>query len=169
MLQKIEADFKEMTNNVQKAFIDGSIVLDDLLINLKNSFATKNKKIPLFKENFFRDITSIEGLFEALDFLWNLYDHDTLAFLINIADCKKASKIYTEFISSVDLSAFDLVNHCSDKEIPILPGYEKLQIKVEKSKCTIKMIERIKMMVVEYYDLENVQLYLKKLPKGVLI
>ena len=155
-----------MVNDVQKEFTDSSVVLDELLMNLKNAFATKNKAVHLFEENMFIDVKSIGALFEILGNFWNLYDHDMLAFLINIADCKKAHKIYTEFIASIDLSAFDLVNHCSDKELPILPGYKALRIKIEKSTCTIKMLERIKMLIVEYYKLEKYAIIIKEITAG---
>ena len=155
-----------MIKDVQKEFTDGSVVLDELLMNLKNAYATKNKTVHLFEENTFNDVKSIGALFEILGYFWNLYDHDMLAFLINIADCKKAHKIYTEFITSTNLSAFDLVNHCSDKEVPILPGYKALQIKVEKSSCTIKTMETIKMLIVEYYELEKYAIIIKEITTG---
>ena len=165
-LKDIEADFQRMINDVQKEFTDSSVVLDELLMNLKNAFATKNKAVHLFEENIFNNVKSIGALFEILGNFWNFYDHDMLAFLINIADCKKAHKIYTEFIASIDLSAFDLVNHCSDKQLPILPGYKALQIKIEKSSCTFKMMERIKMLIVEYYELEKYAIIIKEITKG---
>ena len=155
-----------MIKDVQKEFTDSNVVLDELLMNLKNAFATKNKAVHLFEENMFNDVKSIGALFEILGNFWNLYDHDMLAFLINIADCKKAHKIYTEFITSIDLSAFDLINHCSDKKLPILPGYKALQIKIEKSTCTIKMIQRIKMLIVECYKLEKYAIIIKEITAG---
>ena len=165
-LKDIEADFQRMINDVQKEFIDSSVVLDELLMNLKNAFATKNKAVHLFEENIFNNVKSIGALFEILGNFWNFYDHDMLAFLINIADCKKAHKIYTEFIASIDLSAFDLVNHCSDKQLPILLGYKTFQIKIEKSSCTIKIMERIKMLIVEYYELEKYAIIIKEIKTG---
>ena len=155
-----------MIKDVQKEFTDSNVVLDELLMNLKNAFATKNKAVHLFEENMFNDVKSIGALFEILGNFWNLYDHDMLAFLINIADCKKAQKIYTEFVASMDLSAFDLINHCSDKKLPILPGYKAFQIKIEKSSCTIKMMERIKMLIVEYYKLEKYAIIIKEITTG---
>ena len=157
-----------MINKLQKAFIDGNVDLDDLLMTLKNSFATKNRKVPLFEKNLFRDVTSIGALFKVLDYHWNLYDHDMLAFLINIANCEKANKIYTEFSASTNLSGFGLINHCPDKEIFIAPGYKILQIKIEKSECTITVVKKIKMMIVEYFELEKYAIVHKRVTKGCI-
>ena len=163
-LKDIKADFENMIFDVQKAFIDGNVVVDDLLMNLKTSFATKNKEVPLFREDYFKDVTSIETLFKVLDCHWNLCDHDMLAFLINMAKCEMASVIYQKFVNSLNLSPFDLVCHCPNMEM--VSGYKTLQITVDISECTIKTVEKIKMMIVEYYELEKHAIVFKEVMKG---
>lgn len=145
-------EFKMITDEVYQAFNDDSVNLNDLLIKLESQSATKNQTVPLFKVDFFKNVTSIKELFEVLDYCWNFYDHDMLAFLINIAKCEKASKIYDQFVDSLDPSSSDLINHCSDKEIS---GYKTLQITVEKNVCTNKMMSKIKKMIVEHCELEK--------------
>ena len=167
-LNDIETDFKEMINNVQKAFIDGSIDLNDVLLKLSISSATKNKEIPLFEKNILKDVISIETLFKVLDCFWNLYDHDMLAFLIDTAKCEKARRIYIDFFASSDLSAFDLLNYYCDKEVSILPGYSTLKITLEKKECTSKTMEKIKGMTVDHYGLEKYAIVLKKVTKGCI-
>ena len=164
-LKDIEVDFENMICHVQKAFIDDSnVVLDNLLMNLKTCCATKNKQVPLFEANFFRDVTSIEALFKTLGYHWNLYDHDLLAFLIEMAKCDMAIKTYHKFVHSVDLSAYDLVNHCSDKKMA--PGYKTLRIKLKRTECTIKTVEKVKAMIVQYYELEKHAILFKNVTKG---
>ena len=165
-LKDIEAEFENMVYNVQKAFINSSVDLNNLLMKLKTSSATENKQVPLFETNYFGDVTSMKALFKALSYHWNLYDHDMLAFLIDAANCDMASKIYHAFVNSVDLLAFDLVNHCSD--IEMAPGYKALQIKLKKSECTIKTVEKIKKMIVQHYELKNYAIVLKTVTKGCL-
>ena len=168
-LEDIEADFKEMIHNLQKSLVDSSVKLDDLLMNLKSCFATKNKEVPLFEKNFFKHATSIEALFKVLNLFWNIYDHDMLALLVDTAKCEEASKIYHEFVDSVDLSAFNLTNYCSDEEVLTLPGYKTFQITVENSDCTGKLVKRIKYMIVDYYKLEKYAITLKEVIKGSII
>ena len=163
-MKDIKADFENMICRVQKAFIDSNVVLDNLLMNLKTCCATKNTQIPLFEANFFTDVTSIEALFNTLSYHWNLYDHDMLVFLIKTAKCDIAIKAYHKFVNSVDLSAYDLVNHCSDKEMA--PGYKALQIKLKKNKCTIQTVEKVKTMIVQYYELEKHAILFKSVTKG---
>ena len=164
-LKDIEENFENMIFDVRKAFINSNVVVDDLLMNLKTSSATKNKEVPLFEENFFKNVTSIETLFEVLDHHWNLYDHDMLAFLINKANCEMASVIYQKFVNSLNLSPFDLVSH-PNKEMA--PGYKTLQITIDKSECTIKTVENIKMMIVKYYELEKCAIVFKEVTKGCI-
>ena len=165
-MNDIETDFKEMINNVQKAFIDGKIDLNDVLKKLNNSSATKHKEIPLFEKNLFEDVISIETLFKVLSCFWNLYDHDMLAFLIDTVKCEKANRVYKEFCASLDLSAFDLLNYYCDQEIAILPGYSTLKITLEKKECTSKTMEKIKSITVDHYGLEKYAIVLKKVTKG---
>ena len=162
-LKDIEEDFENMIFDVQKAFINDNVVVDDLLMNLKTSSATKNKEVPLFEEDFFKNVKSIETLFKVLDYYWNLYDHDMLAFLINTAKCKMACVIYQKFVNFLNLSSFDLLSH-PNKEMA--PGYKILQITIDKSECTIKTVENIKRMVVEYYELEKCAIVFKEVTKG---
>ena len=157
-----------MINNIEKAFSDGSIDLNDVLRKLNNSFATKNKEIPLFEKNIFKDVVSIKSLFKVLGCLWNFYDHDMLAFLIDTAKCEKANKIYSEFCASSDLSAFDLLNCYCNEEILTLPGYSTLKITIEKQECTSRTIERIKSMTIDHYGLEKYAIILKKVTKGCI-
>ena len=168
-LEDIETDFKEMINNLQKALVDSSVKLDNLLMNLKSCFATKNKKVPLFEMNFFKHATSIAALFKVLNYFWNIYDHNMLALLVDTAKCEEASKIYHEFVDSVDLSAFDLTNYCSDEEALTSPGYKRFQITVGNSDCTGKLVKGIKYMIVDYYKLEKYAITLKEVTKGSII
>ena len=148
-----------MLDDVCDAFDDDTVNIDNLLMDL-NYFATKDQKIPLFKENFFENVTSIKELFAVLGDYWNPYDHDVLAFLVETAKCEEARKIFDEFSSS----ASNLVYHCFDQTIP----NKALQIKVAtsmsgKTNITIdkKTIEDIKESIVEFCRLEKCAMVFK--------
>ena len=172
-IDDIEAEFGIMVANVQEALEKSNINVNKLLIKLKSSSAVRDRNIPLFEKDIFKEITSIDKLFETLSGYWYLFDYDVLIYLVKTAGCKEAKVVYDNFLASFDSSA--ITNHKLilqyDEYIHkegLLPGTCKLRIKVARDECTVEVEKEVKKVISEYFNLEKYALIFKGIKQGCI-
>ena len=105
----LEADFAITTNKIKQALISSSEPVDvaSVIQQLQTSTAVKNKNVPLFDEGVFKNVTTIEMLWEKLSRFWSIFDYDLLLFVLKIVKCEEADKIFKKFLSKIDISRME--------------------------------------------------------------
>ena len=128
-----------MTSRIKQALINSNVDVVSLIEQLCAISAVKNKKVPLFDEDVFEKIQTINELWRKLRNFWNIFDYELLQYVVEISDCKEAQEIFEEFLLRIDPSVIedvDLVLHCREEyqEGSLKPV---LRIKVNTEKCTL--------------------------------
>ena len=167
-IDDIEVEFAMMTNKIKEALINNSVDVVSLVEQLCAISAVSNKKVPLFDEDLFEKIQSIDEFWRKLRGFWNLFDYDLLRYIIKISKCKDAQMIFDDFLSKIDPSAIedaDLVLHCrvEQREESLKPV---LRIKINAEKCTFNVKRRAEEIVSEKYNLKEYALCFKGIKKG---
>ena len=147
--EEMEIEFAIMTNKIKQSLINNKVDVDSLIEQLCAMSAVSNKNVPLFDENVFARIRSVDEFWKSLRTFWNIYDYDLLRFIVKIAKCGEAKKVLEEFLSRIDPSALrdvDLVLHCRvhEREGSLMPT---LRIKVKAEKCTYDIQQKVKKIV----------------------
>ena len=65
-IRHIEVQFAMMTNRIKQALIRNNIDVASLIEQLCAISAVKNRNVPLFDEDVFKEITSINGLWRKI-------------------------------------------------------------------------------------------------------
>ena len=76
----------------------------------------RNRNVPLFDEDVFTKIKSVEEFWKTFSTFWSIYDYDILWFIIKITNCEEAQKVLKEFLSKINPTVMedaDLVLDCS--------------------------------------------------------
>ena len=167
-IDDIEVEFAIMTNKIKEALINNNVDVVPLVEQLCAISAVSNKKVPLFDEDLFEKIQTIDEFWKKLRGFWNLFDYDLLRYIIKISKCKDAQMIFDDFLSKIDPSAIedaDLVLHCrvEQREESLKPV---LRIKINAEKCTLNIKRRVKEIVSEKYDLKEYALCFKGIKEG---
>ena len=159
-----------MTNRIKKALITNNVDVVSLMQQLCAISVVKNKKVPIFDEDVFEDIKSIDKFWSKLRKFWSIFDYDVLQCVVEISDCGEAQDILENFLSRIDPSAIkdvDLVLHCKKE---CWEGYLKpvLRIKVNTEKCTLGTEQMVKKVVSEAYEVEKYALRLQCIKDGCI-
>ena len=169
-IRHIEIQFAKMTNRIKQALISNNIDVAPLIEQLCAISAVKNKKVPLFDEDVFERIKSIDDFWRKLRSFWNIFDYEFLQYIVELSDCREAQVIFEEFLSTIDPSAIEdveLVLHCrvEDQE-----GLLKsvLRIKVNTDKCTLSIKRRVEEIVSKTYDLDKYALRFQGIKEGCI-
>ena len=104
-LEDIEVEFAKMTNRIKKALISNDISVVSLVEQLCTISAVSNKKVPLFDEDIFEKIRTVDQFWRRLRMFWSIFDYDLLQYVIRISECSKDQEIFEEFLSRIDPSA----------------------------------------------------------------
>jgi len=169
-LEDIEVEFAKMTNRIKEALISNDINVVSLVEQLCTISAVSNKNVPLFDEDVFEKVKSIDEFWRRLRMFWNIFDYDLPQFVIKISECREAQVIFEEFLSRIDPSAIedvDLVLHCRVEE---RVGSLKpvLRNKVNAEKCSLDVVQEVKKIVSETYDLKIYSLRFKGIKEGCI-
>ena len=159
-----------MTNRIKRALVSNNIDVASLIEQLCAISAVKNKKVPLFDEDVFEKIKSIDDFWRKLRLFWNIFDYELLRYIIEISDCREARAIFEEFLSRIDPSAIedaDLVLYCREEhqEGSLKPV---LRIKVKTEKCTSIIKARVEQLVSKTYNLEKYALRFQGIKEGCI-
>ena len=169
----IDIEFGRMIAKVEKALTKAKVNVTSLIIQLSSIYIVKNK-VPLFGEEVFKQIQSINDLWKKLKDFWHIFDYEILECVIKSSDCREAQEIFENFKSRIDPSAIedaDLMLHCKVEHWegllkPVLRI--KVNAEVKANKCTPKVENEVKKVVSKTYKLEKYKLCFKGIKKGCI-
>ena len=172
-IDEIETEFGIMVTKVQEALEKSNTNVSKLLIKLKSTSVVRDRNIPLFDKDVFKEITSIDKLFETLSSHWYLFDYDVLEYLVNTAECEQAKIVYDDFLASFDSSVmnnYKLVLQCDEFKYKedLVPGTCKLRVKIARDECTVEVEKEVKEVISEYFKLEKYALIFKGIEQGCI-
>ena len=154
--ESLELEFAEVTDQIKQALSQSDVRVVSLVEQLSTMSAVKYKKVPLFDENIFEKLNTIEELWKILRNYWCIVDYDILRYVVHIAKCQEAKTIFDNFLSRIDsasLDGFDLVLACEKYEEESFRPL--LRIKISEKKCTQAIQKKVKDIVSRKFDLEN--------------
>ena len=168
-IQLIEVQFAKMTTRIKQALINGSVDVVLLIERLCAISAVKDKNVPLFDDDVFDKIKSIDEFWRKLRMFWNIFDYELLQYIVDISDCMKAQEIFKEFTSSIPsaIKDKDLVLRCTQEhpERSLKPG---LRIKVNTINCTLSIKKRAEEIVSKAYNLHKYTLRFLAINEGCI-
>ena len=167
-IRHIEVQFAKMTNRIKEALISDNVDVGSLIEQLCTISAVKNKNVPLFDKDVFKNIKSIHDFWRELRFFLNIFDYEFLQIVIEISGCRGAQMILEDFLSRIDPSAIedaDLVLYCKEeyREGSLKP---ELRIKVKSGKCTPKIKSMVEEIVSKTYKLKKYALQFQSIKEG---
>jgi len=168
--RRIEVEFAKMTNRIKEALISNKVNVVSLIEQLCTISAVSNKKVPLFDEDVFEKVKSIDEFWRKLRRFWKIFDYDLLWYVVEVSGCREAQDILEEFLSRIDPSAIedvDLVLHCKVEEWEgVLEPV--LRIKVNAEECTLNVKKDVKEIVSKKYNLDKYFLCFQGIKEGCI-
>ena len=167
-LSDIELEFAKMTTKIKKALDRNHISVGELIEQLCTISAVISKKVPIFDDDAFDRIHSVDKLWRAFRSYWTIFDYDLLLIVIKLTECAEAQQILDNFLARIDPSALedvDLVLHCKEH---LEEGFMKpvLRIKVNVEKCTLLIKDKVKKLICESYNIEKYSLCFRGIKEG---
>ena len=168
VIQRIEAQFAKMTNRIKQALISNNVDVASLIQQLLAISAVKNKKVPLFDEDVFEKIKSIDEVWRKLRIFWSVFGYELLWYVVEISDCREAQVIFEEFSSGIDpttIEDVDLALHCKveDQEGSLTPV---LRIKVNTEKYTSSIIKSVEEILSKTYNINKLAVCFQGIKEG---
>ena len=169
--EDLEVEFAHMTKKIKQALNSSSIDVKSVVEQLQTFSAVKHKNVPLFDEDVFENVTTVEKLWEKLSQSWSIFDYDLLKVLLRIVECEKANEIFEEFLSRIDVSVIkDLVPCCEEfKSKKLLKPLLRIKVKVDKLENFTGSIKReVEEVVSSRYNLKEYSLRYKGIKEGCI-
>ena len=159
-----------MTDKIKQALINGKINIESLIEQLRSISVVRNRNVPLFDEEVFTKIKSVEEFWKTLSTFWNIYDYDILRFIIKITDCEDTQKALEEFFLRIDPTVIEDVDLELDCRVEQKEEWRKskLRIKINAEKCTFGIRKEIEEIVSTTYNLQRYALYFKGIKEGCI-
>ena len=161
--EDVEAEFLDVTNKIKEALISSDVNVVSLVEQLCTVSAVSDQKVPLFDEDTFENLESVDEFWNRLKMFYSIFDYDLLQFVIKITECEKAQTILEEFLSRYDLSIIedvDLLLRCT-VEFWENPSQPILRIKINTDSCDLDVLQNTKEVVLETYNLQKHSLCFK--------
>lgn len=165
--EDLEVEFAKMTDQIKQALLKSNRSVVALIEQLRAISGVKEKNVPIFQEDIFERVTSIDLLWQKLSSFWSLLDYDILLYLIQLIDCEETNRILNDFLSKINplkLQDKELVLNCSlfERECMI----PKLRVKLKTENCDYNTVQRVKETLCKQFDLEKYSVCLKSIKKG---
>ena len=169
-IKDIDIQFGKMTSRIEQALISNNVDATKLITQLRAISVVKNKKVPLFDDEVFEKIQSVDMLWRKLSSFWNIFDYELLECVIEISECGEARSILKNFLSRIDPSAIEDANLVLYYEKQNLKGQLKpvLRVKVNTEKCTLKIKEKVKKIISKAFNLDKYALCFRSIKKGCI-
>jgi len=162
---KIEAEFARITTQIKEILLERNISVDELIEQLCSTSAVHSKKVPIFDEGISEKVKSLDELWKKLTRFWNIFDYDILILVIKLTKCTEAQKILDDFLAKIDVEEHDLaVLHYEIFEEKLTQPV--LRVKVNVERCTVGIIEKIKLSISKKFELEKYSLRLTGIKEG---
>ena len=168
-LEELEVKFAKMTHRIKKALIKNKTNVGSLIEQLCTISTVRDKKVPLFDENVFKKVKTVEDLWRKLRSYWSIYDYDILVYVLKLAKCKKAIDIYTKFWSKIDsdiLKDIKFILSCKEYKGEGLDKYLRVKLNVETITDEIK--EQAEKAISKLYNLTEYALTFKGIKYGCI-
>ena len=168
--EDIDVEFALMTQRIKKALINSKVDVASLIEQLCTMSVVINKKVPLFDEDVFEKIRSIDEFWKRLRSFWNIFDYDFLRCVIRISQCTEAEEIFEEFLSRIDPSSIENVDLVLHHKVEHWEGSLKpvLRIKVNTEKCTSKIKKMVEKVLSKTYKLDKYALRFQGIKEGCI-
>ena len=170
-LSEVKVEFANMTERIKEVLHKTEVSVDLLVKQLCTMSAVKMKEVPMFDEDMFGKIKTIDELWRKLMNYWDIFDYDILTFVIDITDCAEAQEILDNFLGRIDISAFEDTDLALHSEV-----YEEedlmqplLRIKVNAEKYTLNIKRQIKDIVSKIFHLEEYSLCFCNIKHGCFV
>ena len=160
-IRDIEVQFAKMTQRIKDALISSNVDVVLLIEQLCAISVVKNKKVPLYDEDVFKRIKSIDELWKKFKNFWTIFDYDLLYYVVEISECREAKEIFEEFFSRIDPSAIEDVNLVLDCRIEDREGspIPVLRVKVNTEKFTTDIKKRVEEILSKTFNLNKYALF----------
>ena len=79
-----------MTIRIKQALISNNVDIVPLIEQLYAISAVRNKNVPLFDEDVFERIKSIDEFWRKLRNFWNIFDYELLEYVVEVSECGEA-------------------------------------------------------------------------------
>lgn len=167
-VEDLEVEFAIKANKIKQALCNSSIDVKSVIEQLQTISAVKDKEVPLVDEDVFKNVTTVEKLWEKLNSFWSLFNYDILIFLVRFSQCKRAQEILEEFLSNIDVSAMEDVDLLLHHEVFKRKGLMKplLRVKVRAEKCTDFVERTVKEILSSKFNLEKYSLHFRGIKEG---
>jgi len=158
--KELELEFAKITDRIKYALCLEKVKVHTLIEKLSATTAVEDRRVPLFDQDVFDKLNTIDDLWEKLKHYWTLYDYDILIYVVELTECKKAEIILDNFLSKMKplaLENVDLVlvyDKFKEKQVKPLLG-----IKINVKYCTLEMENDFKKTVSEIFQLKKCTLY----------
>ena len=163
---KLEVDFGIMVDEIKEAFKENNVDVSSLLTNLRVCKAVEYRDIPVFADNIFHEVESIDRLFEILSGYWFLFDYCILDYLVSVANCQAAKSIYEDFLAGFDCAAVVPPVILEVKQLPKSSCI--LWIKVSEHKRTSAVLQEVKELICRIYGLQKFALIVRGIKEGCI-
>ena len=168
--EDLEVEFAIATDNIKQALCNSPIDVTSVIEQLQTISAVRNKNVPLFDEDVFESVTTVEKLWQRLSRFWSIYNYDMLKILLRIVKCKRAGEIFEEFLSRIDVSAIEDMELVPHYEVFKREGLIKplLRIKVKAESCTNFIREKVEEVVSSVFNLKDYTLTFRGIKEGCI-
>ena len=166
---ELEVEFAKLTNKIKITLIKNNTDVVSLIEQLSAISAVKDKNVPLFDENVFEKVKTVEDLWRMLKNYWSIYDYDILIFILKIVECKEADDIYSKFWSRIDPSILkDNTFILSCKEYNQKGLLKHLRVKLNVEILTAEIKEKAEKELSRAYNLTEYALNFKGIKQGCI-
>ena len=167
--EDLQVKFAKLTNRIKIALTKNNTDVGTLIEQLSTMSAVKDKKVPLFDENVFEKVKTVEDLWRILRSYWSIHDYDILIYVLDLVDCKEANDVYKEFWLSIDPTVLHdtaFVLSCKEYEGE---GLQKLlRVKLNAETLTVEVKKKAKKAVSQVYNLTKYALTFKGIKQGCI-
>ena len=168
----LEIDFAITTDKIKQALNNSPKPIDVISVvqQLRATSAVKDRNVPLYDDEVFENVTTIEKLWQKLSKFWSIFDYDLLVFLLKIINRMEANEIFKEFLSRIDISRMEKIDLVLHFKVFKREGSMKplLRIKVGAEKCTRFIETEVRKIVSSIFNLNEYVLRLKDIKQGCI-
>ena len=163
--------FCDVAQKIKQALIKNNTNVSVLIEKLQTYYSDQidSKPIPLFDDDVFIKVDTIESLWKKLSKLWNIYDYDLLELIIELSECEEATQIFEDFKSKINLSMLekeDMVLQYKEVEEKGSLKQPMLRVKVAAKKITPKFIQQVKQLLSKTFDFSKYHLHCVAITEG---
>jgi len=167
-IEDLQMEFTKTVAKIKQVLCEENENAISLVEELQRYTVVKFKKIPLFEDDIYKKVASIEDLWKILNRFWDIYDYDVLNFIMKRIRCKRAQRIYENFQSKIDPSTLEDAELVLASDETYSPGpTPRLRVKLKaKERCTNKVKNNVKNLLSKKFKVENYSLVYKCIHKG---